>query len=84
MFFSIIGVLVFLVISALIAAAEVAFFSLEPSDLETLHNSSSTQEKRIVELLNRQKKLIATIVIAHNLEHWRSSIIRKHLRYLTT
>ena len=67
MFFSIIGVLVFLVISALIAAAEVAFFSLEPSDLETLHNSSSTQEKRIVELLNRQKKLIATIVIAHNL-----------------
>jgi gliding motility-associated protein GldE len=67
MFFSIIGVLVFLVISALIAAAEVAFFSLEPSDLETLHNSSSTQEKRIIELLNRQKKLIATIVIAHNL-----------------
>jgi gliding motility-associated protein GldE len=67
MFFSIVGVLVFLVISALIAAAEVAFFSLEPSDLETLKNSSSTQEKRIIELLNKQKKLIATIVIAHNL-----------------
>lgn len=67
MFFSIIGVLIFLVISALIAAAEVAFFSLEPADLETLKNSSSSQEKRIIELLNRQKKLIATIVIAHNL-----------------
>ena len=67
MFFSIVGVLVFLVISALIAAAEVAFFSLEPSDLETLKNSSSSQEKRIIELLNKQKKLIATIVIAHNL-----------------
>ena len=83
MFFSIIGVLVFLVISALIAAAEVAFFSLEPSDLETLHNSSSTQEKRIIELLNRQKKTNRNHRhCSQPSEHWRSSIIRKYLRYL--
>ena len=67
MFFSIIGVLVFLFISALIAAAEVAFFSLEPADLEVLKASTSSPEKKIVELLNKQKKLIATIVISHNL-----------------
>jgi gliding motility-associated protein GldE len=67
MFISILGVLVFLIVSALIAAAEVAFFSLEPSDLEVLRNSNSTAEKKIVELLSKQKKLIATIVIAHNL-----------------
>jgi CBS domain containing-hemolysin-like protein len=60
MFFSIIGVLVFLVISALIAAAEVAFFSLEPSDLETLHNSSSTQEKRIIEIIDEIETIQAS------------------------
>lgn len=67
MFVSIIGVLVFLAISALIAAAEVAFFSLEPADLELLKASTAPEEKRIVDLLGKQKKLIATIVIAHNL-----------------
>ena len=67
MFVSIIGVLVFLLISALIAAAEVAFFSLEPADLELLKASTAPEEKRIVDLLSKQKKLIATIVIAHNL-----------------
>jgi len=67
MFVSIIGVFLFLIISALIAAAEVAFFSLEPKDLETLEQSTANEEKKIVELLGKQKKLIATIVIAHNL-----------------
>ena len=53
--------------SALISGAEVAFFSLTPSDLETNDDKSIAKKLGIVQrLLARPKKLLATILVANN------------------
>jgi len=58
---------ILLVCSALISGSEVAFFSVGPSDKETLENEKSTNSKRILLLLARPQRLLATILIANNL-----------------
>ena len=51
--------------SALISGAEVAFFSLSPSDFE--ENNDSSKKMAIVErLLSKPKKLLATILVSNN------------------
>lgn len=58
--------LLLLLASALISGAEVAFFSLNPSDIE---GAKEKRPKRIVliqRLLNRPKRLLATILVANN------------------
>jgi putative hemolysin len=62
-----IGVVVFLFISALVAAAEVSLFSLELHQIEALRQSSSSNDQQIIKALDKQKRLIATIVVAHNI-----------------
>lgn len=62
-----IAVLVLLLISAIIAAAEVGFFSLVPSQIEVLKNNYTPASQRVILLLEKPKKLLATIVVAHNL-----------------
>ena len=53
--------------SALISGAEVAFFSLTPSDFETNEEKGITKKLGIVQrLLARPKKLQATILVANN------------------
>lgn len=53
--------------SALISGAEVAFFSLTPSDFETNEEKGITKKLGIVQrLLARPKKLLATILVANN------------------
>jgi gliding motility-associated lipoprotein GldD len=64
---SIPGIAFFLALSALVAAAEVSFFSLSPSDLDELSQTDSYASRKILELLGKQKKLIATVVLLHNL-----------------
>ena len=68
--FSIIGgftLLFFLLIcSALISGAEVALFSLTRSDIEQDNGVQSRRIQIISELLERPKKLLATILIANN------------------
>ena len=64
---SLLGMAALLFLSALVAAAEVSYFSLEPSHLEALANSQERRDRLVTELWGRQKRLIATIVIAHNL-----------------
>lgn len=64
---SIILLLVLLLCSALISGAEVAFFSLSPTDFETNEEKSPSKKLAIVQrLLLRPKKLLATILIANN------------------
>ncbi|KAA3622806.1 MAG: DUF21 domain-containing protein, partial [Flavobacterium sp.] len=64
---SIILLLVLLLCSALISGAEVAFFSLSPTDFETNDEKSPSKKLAIVQrLLMRPKKLLATILIANN------------------
>lgn len=52
--------------SALISAAEVALFGLSQTDLNELEEDGSTQGKLIVGLLDKPKKLLATILITNN------------------
>ena len=54
--------------SALISGAEVAFFSLTPTDLDTEEDDQqSTKLPIVAKLLDRPKKLLATILVANNL-----------------
>jgi len=64
---SLAGIVFFLVLSALVAAAEVSFFSLTPSDMEALSSMETFASGKVIELMSKQKKLIATIVLLHNL-----------------
>lgn len=59
--------LVLLYISALVSGAEVAFFSLKGEALSELKSSESSVDKTIVKLLNRPKRLLATILITNNI-----------------
>ena len=62
----IILLVVLLCCSALISGAEVAFFSLTKSDIDTgLHENTKVFET-ISKLLDRPKKLLATILVANN------------------
>ncbi|WP_028376883.1 gliding motility-associated protein GldE [Leeuwenhoekiella sp. MAR_2009_132] len=62
----IIAVLILLVFSALISGTEVAFFSLTPSDLELDPDKQSRKESIVAGLLEKPKKLLATILVANN------------------
>lgn len=55
-----------LLCSALISGSEVAYFSLSGSEIDRLKTSKNRSEIRILELLERPKRLLATILIANN------------------
>lgn len=57
----------FLFLSALISASEVAFFSLLPNNREELRKSTSARDKKILYIYDRPKIFLATILIANNL-----------------
>jgi len=60
-------ILLFLLLcSALISGAEVAFFGLSLSDITTIEQGKTTKGEIVVRLLERPKKLLATILIANN------------------
>ena len=52
--------------SALVSGSEVAFFSLGPAELEELENEQSKSSKVAIDLLDKPKQLLATILIANN------------------
>ncbi len=59
--------LVFLLFcSAMISGTEIAFFSLSKTDLDLLSKEHSPAGNRVLGLLNKPKKLLATILIANN------------------
>lgn len=62
----IIGIVVCILLGALIAGSENAFFSLTPSHLNELEQDESRSSKTILWLINKHKILIATILIAGN------------------
>lgn len=55
-----------LLCSALISGSEVAFFSLNSKDAEDLKQSDKREDSTILMLLQKPKKLLATILIANN------------------
>lgn len=52
--------------SALLSGAEVALFGLSQTDLNELEETDTSRGKLIVQLLNKPKKLLATILITNN------------------
>lgn len=55
-----------LVVSALISGSEVAFFSLGPSELESLEERKGRVSNKVKDLLDQPENLLATILIANN------------------
>lgn len=62
----VIVLLLLLVCSALISGAEVALFGLSQTDLNELGEEDTSRGKLIVQLLDKPKKLLATVLIANN------------------
>lgn len=59
--------LLLLLCSAIISGAEVAFFSLQLKSLEELHDNTNESElNRVIQLLRKPKRLLATILVANN------------------
>jgi len=58
--------IVLLMGSALVSGSEVAFFSLKPIDVEALEKEQASFAKTTLELLEKPKALLATILIANN------------------
>lgn len=71
-FFGVLVVFVLLIWSALISGSEVAYFSLSPASMATLHQAQDTRSERVLSLLEKpdreraSKWLLATILIANN------------------
>ena len=61
----ILGVLL-LICSAFVSASEVAYFSLEPQDLDDLKAEESRSARTVLKLLETPQKLLATVLIANN------------------
>lgn len=59
--------LVLLLFSALASASETAFFSLLPSDINEMENSDKRSDKLALELRDKPKVFLATILITNNL-----------------
>lgn len=58
--------ILFLAISALISASEIAFFSLDPQTLKELESSDQKPDRRIIELIENPQRLLATVLIGNN------------------
>jgi gliding motility-associated protein GldE len=63
---SVLVLIILLGLSALVSGAEVAFFSLSPSDLETAKDSQNKSDRQVLDLLDKPKELLATILISNN------------------
>jgi putative hemolysin len=61
-----VGIFVLLFLSAIVAGAEVAFFSLSSKDIEDTLQENSSKGKIISQLLEKPKKLLATLLVANN------------------
>lgn len=60
-------ILILLVFSGLISASEIAYFSLTPTDINEINTSSSRVDAYVKKLLEKQKRLLATVLISNNL-----------------
>jgi gliding motility-associated protein GldE len=55
-----------LLVVALVSAAESAFFSLSPNDMEELRTSDSKVDQKILQIIEAPKRLLATLLISVN------------------
>ena len=69
LFIGILGICCLLFCTAMVAAAEVALFSLSQKDLSDLSQQNPSKHLIINQLLAKPKKLLATILVANNFLH---------------
>lgn len=69
LFIGIFGICCLLFCTAMVAAAEVALFSLSQKDLVDLSQKFPSQSLIVNQLLTKPKKLLATILVANNFLH---------------
>jgi gliding motility-associated protein GldE len=60
-------ILILLAASALISGAEVAFFSMTPSDIESVKSRKGRTPGRVLNLIGRPEDLLATLLVCNNL-----------------
>ncbi len=60
-------ILLLLTLAGLVSASEAAFFSLSPDDRASCRESNLADDQRIATLLERPKRLLASLVIFNNL-----------------
>lgn len=63
---SFVVLIILLLCSGLISGSEAAFFSIGPNDKEELRNSDQRSSQIVLQLLNKPKELLATILIINN------------------
>lgn len=61
-----VGIFILLFLSAIVSGAEVAFFSLSQKDIEDTLQENNPKGKIISNLLDKPKKLLATLLVANN------------------
>jgi len=64
--FGVVGIIILIFSSALVSGSEVAYFSLSPSQKNTLQETNNKKSKLVLKLLEKPEKLLATILIANN------------------
>jgi putative hemolysin len=64
--FGFIGIIILLFCSAIVSGAEVALFSLSQKDLDDSIQENNSKGKIIATLLEKPKKLLATLLVANN------------------
>ncbi|MBF4471884.1 gliding motility-associated protein GldE [Flavobacterium sp. HJJ] len=64
--FGFVGIIILLFCSAIVSGAEVALFSLSQKDLDESIQENNTKGKIIARLLEKPKKLLATLLVANN------------------
>lgn len=60
-------ILILLVVSGIVAAAEIAFYSLTPSEIKQLEEEESPSSKRVLSILAEPKRFLATVLLGLNL-----------------
>jgi putative hemolysin len=65
-FIGLLSLIILLFGSALMSAAEVAFFSFRPEDVEKFKTTKNKQSKIALKLYNKPEKLLSTVLVANN------------------
>jgi len=60
------SIIILLIVSAMISASEVSFFSLKSEHLDGCRNSEDASDKNVMDLLKKPRLLLATILICHD------------------
>jgi putative hemolysin len=63
---AVIGLAILLIGSAIFSASEVAFFSFSPENYDFLNSNKSPKNNKLLALLNKPQRLLATLLIGNN------------------